>query len=217
MVKYPWLVALWLRDPSLAPAEYTGPRGCGGTIIASRFVISAAHCLYLADQNKIVYKELFKNDLAVRVGEHILNEYGETGLEIFVNINHIYKNPNYQQNLHQPRWKNGYDMVMFELEYDLPLDTYTPACLPRHSEGNRFDGKTITLAGWGYTTAAMDVINNEPYEVNLTVSTIDACLLSNQNPSIMCAGQPEIGKGACKVKIEILTKFLRYYPPSSSG
>ena len=218
MGKYPWLVALWRREIGRQPSEYYELRGCGGSIIASRFVLSAAHCLFLtrkANNREIVYKELTKDELAIRVGLHCLNQECVTGEEMFKNVRRINKHYEYRQQLNQPRWRHGFDIVIFELEDRLDLNKFTPVCLPRHSEGISFDGKTITLVGWGSDGTDLSVPTNEPYEVDVTVATTDACLLSNQNPNIMCAGQTEDRKGACKVSLNYnFTLLLLYLSPS---
>ena len=101
MRKYPWLSLLWFREPG--GFRLSGWAGCGGTLVASNYIISAAHCLfkkYCDPHTDICYahEEYTKDKLAWRVGEHDVRVFGETGgYERFVNIKNIHKHPDYPQ------------------------------------------------------------------------------------------------------------------------
>ena len=73
-------------------------------------------------------------------------------------------------------------------------------------EGIRFDRQMVTVAGWGVTVQvdkdtviSPSMVPSEPYEVNLTVLPTLGCDLYTDQPSIMCAGLTEPGKGMCTV------------------
>ena len=206
MRKYPWLSLLWYRPPS----GHAGWAGCGGSLVASNYIISAAHCLFeeecprpvrgLAGKCKVI-KEYTKDDLAWRVGDHDKVNYGETGYEQFVHIKNMYKHPEYPQRVnHETMGDAPYDIVIYELEEMLPLHTYTPVCLPKPGEDARFDGKPATIAGWGRLSLSDKTTPNEPYEANITVAPTDTCPTSIEEPVKICLGQNQmIGKGSCKV------------------
>ena len=66
-----------------ALVKYDDPQSpfCGGTVVASRYVVTAAHCV---QQYKNSSSEIF-----VRVGEHDLHVVGETNVERRVNVSAI--------------------------------------------------------------------------------------------------------------------------------
>merc|ERR1711976_577730 len=67
--KYPWMAAIM---------DGTGSsQFCGGTLVASKYVISAAHCMFY-DQAGTQPRPA--NDVSVRIGEHDLSTTGETTL-----------------------------------------------------------------------------------------------------------------------------------------
>ena len=116
-----------------------------------------------------------------------------------------------------PELDEGYDIAILKLSEELDLTLYTPACLAKASEGTRFDGEKITVAGWGMTSP--NVFPDKPHEVKLTVSapSRQACALEvHDADSIMvplplvCAGKKEPGKGTCDVSYIIFFVFSIY-------
>ena len=212
-MKYPWLAMLWRRARQAGAPHYTKWAGCGATIVARNFVISAAHCLFKSQCNGnlcIVTQEFSELDLAVRVGDWKKDEVGETNYEEFVNIKKIHKHPGYEQRLHQQEINGAeYDIVILELDKMLPLDPFTPACLAKAGEDARFDGEEVTLAGWGRLLYKNKVTPNEPYEVNVKIAKTDTCPLSIEAPSRICVGQDHQKKGGCKVLVTF--NYLPYF------
>ena len=210
MRKYPWLSLLWFRDPTNTQYRVDGWAGCGGTLVASNYIISAAHCIFKRwcdPQTKECFaiEEYTKDNLAWRVGEHDVGVFGETGYERFVNIKNMHKHPEYPQKvftyINRAKYVNDpyYDIVVYELEEMLPLHAYTPACLPKPGEDARFDGKMATIAGWGRLSYDGPT-PKEPYEVKVPVSKTDTCPESIEQPAKICLGQNSpIHKGSCTV------------------
>ena len=114
-------------------------------------------------------------------------------IAIFISLSHLF-----------PELDEGHDIAILKLSEELDLKMYTPACLAKASEGTRFDGGKITVAGWGMTSP--NVFPDKPHEVKLTVSapSRQACALEVHDADskmvpLVCAGKKEPGKGTCDV------------------
>ena len=181
------------------------------TVLYCRFVITAAHCFYEEDEEtKLITGKLEAGDVAVRIGDHNLVTFGETGLEQFVNVKKINIHDGYQQVIGEKAWKGSYDFAILELDTDVPIETYTPACIARATDGTTFDGKNLTMAGWGLLSdypQEPHITTNVPYEVNVTVA--ENCQ-QNPRPTEMCVGLYTIGKGSCLVRLLLLKSFVFY-------
>ena len=201
MNKYPWLVRI---------TTTTRPDGrfghyCGGTLIASKYVISAAHCMYNKEKNSdgvtIITSAKPAEETAILIGAHRIGGAWDTNLpRKFVNVKTIINHPKYDQKIGQTSViSNGYDITILELEEEVDLEVYTPACLAETSDGTAFDDKTATTAGWGLLTDGGDSLPPVPHEVDVPVIPAADCNWSKNFPSIICAGLPEGGKDACQV------------------
>ena len=193
MNKYPLLVRIATRDGT---SSY-----CGGTLIATKYVISATHCFYNSDVNGIVTSAKTAEETAILIGAHNLNT-GETNLPLkFVNVKTIINHPEYDQQIGQEHViGDGFDITILELEEEMDLEVYTPACLAESSDDTAFDNKTAIAAGWGNIADGGPAPNPfVPHEVELPVIAAADCKWSSDVPSIMCAGLPEEGKDICQV------------------
>ena len=76
--QYPWLVRLGYEY------EGYGYTNCGATIVASRYIISAAHCFFEykeIDGVKYVEKVRTADDIILLIGDHDIYKRGETFLK----------------------------------------------------------------------------------------------------------------------------------------
>ena len=97
---------------------------CAGTLIASNWVLSAAHCA----EGRAVY---------VQVGRHNLDFKEEDYENIPVEAEVVH--PNFCPDTMQ------YDFALFRLEYDSSYDTVTVAS----EDINLYNGRPVTVMGWG--------------------------------------------------------------------
>ena len=198
---------------------------CGGTLIASKYVISAAHCMFEYDNSGLATAATTADLIAIRIGDHNLDLDGETSLTPkFVNVVKITNHPDYNQNI-----VDGYDISILQLEEELALDVYTPACLEKNMDDSLFSGPgnwTGTVAGWGYLEEARWLWpwptppnkTSVPHEVDLPIMPAADCKWSHRCwpfwpfctsvPSIICAAYPEGGKDTCQVQ-HIVILLLR--------
>ena len=214
--KYPWLVRIFKRQGK----RFLQKGFCGGTLIASKYVITAAHCAY----NKLdcVYKKTKKeckknwytskvteDEMGVRIGDHNIAIAGEEFLtRKNVLVKTIIKHRDWVEPVLPGRMKAGVDVAILELAEVLDLAMYTPVCLARSSDATTFDGKKATAVGWGQSHEGRyaNSYSPTPQEVVLTVisKTDSRCSKENKNPSRMCAGLDESGKGGCHVSFFIV-------------
>lgn len=119
----PWQVGLVLLGGS-SPF-------CGGTLIGSRHVLSAAHCSQAVSNFDIL------------VGEHDLTD-GSDGT--IYPVQSYSEHPNYNSDS-----EPTYDFVVITLAHKVVLgDVAIHACLPTETlDDNYLSGKTLTVSGWG--------------------------------------------------------------------
>ncbi|GAB0098080.1 trypsin [Sergentomyia squamirostris] len=134
-------VAVTIQDyPYQVSVQHYGSHMCGGSILSSYFVLTAADCT-----NDLVgtILELLLKVFSVRVG----SSYHNNGGTVFY-IERIYQYPDYNSVLHY------YDVSLLKLEKSLtPLMLASPStvkAIPLPSEGYQVPvGAMITVSGWG--------------------------------------------------------------------
>ena len=144
--EYPWQVAM-------VSAGGSHPF-CGGTLISSQHVLTAAHCTAGSTPNSI----------AVLVGEHRIDDSSYTRLSLSKITDHPAYNSNTLDN----------DFSILTLSAPVTFTTeVSPACLPSDTT-QLYGGSKATVSGWGTTSSG----GNQPTtlrEVEVTVQTQDQC------------------------------------------
>ena len=108
---------------------------CTGTLIAPRFVLTAAHCIKgnSINETRILAK-----------AQHLLNDTGQ-----YVDIKNFIPHPNYKENADKFGYFMGYpdDIMLLELTepLDLPLATLAEHPIDWYVAA----GEVLTTAGWG--------------------------------------------------------------------
>ncbi|CAN7983262.1 unnamed protein product, partial [Ixodes hexagonus] len=125
--EFPWIVSLRIN----------GQHECGGTIVAKRWIVTAAHCLQRASLRS----------LRIRVGEYHLYQ---------AELGHSSQDLAAEKFLVHPQFGSpkrlSNDIGLVKLAADIPLGSYAvPACLPPPGDRRLYAaGKNGTVAGWGY-------------------------------------------------------------------
>ncbi|VEN63228.1 unnamed protein product [Callosobruchus maculatus] len=131
--EFPWLVSITRR----------GGHFCGGTIINSRYVMTAGHCLCTGIGGDI----LKPANIKITLSQHDLTQKDSDAFQMPVKSITIH--PEY--NCGKPKD----DIAILELDGTLAwTDSVLPACLPfgrSHDEHSTFDNLLATVAGWGWT------------------------------------------------------------------
>ena len=157
---------------------------CGGTLVASKYVISATHCFFFLNSATLEFRK--KENIRIWLGDHNIKQSGETLLEEKkIRVANLHHHPNF----------GPFDITVVELAESVDLNVYTPACLARTIDTNKFLGKYVTVAGWGFLGKKFPDV---PHEVQVPVTKCEQYELPEIPPVILCA--QESGKAACQVR-----------------
>uniref|UniRef100_A0A3B4AG09 Uncharacterized protein n=1 Tax=Periophthalmus magnuspinnatus TaxID=409849 RepID=A0A3B4AG09_9GOBI len=168
--QFPWQVSL----------QYKGEHICGGSIITSKWVLTAAHCVY-GFSNPVEW--------GVYVGITELPGYGTQALEVERIIYHA-----------RYRGKLNYDIALMKLRQPLAFNV-EPICLPNHGEVY-VEGTMCWISGWGAT--------EDEGESSVVLRSALVPLISTKvctqpdvypgliSPGMICAGYLEGGVDSCQ-------------------
>jgi len=181
--KYKWVAKLQNEDSGM---------NCEGTLISSKYIVSAAHCTYNshakwkgfspADTLKVILPYGDIDELSV--ADYFVHEgynYKKTILDDYDS----FIRPSLETSLQ-------HDIVLLELEHPVNLEIYTPVCLPRNKQ--QFIGEKATAHFFS-------VVDYESYgdygdllKEDLPIVTPGLCerkMNLTLHPGQMCAGGEE--------------------------
>lgn len=175
-VVFPWMVSLQLKP--------SGRHFCGATLIHSRFVLTAAHCV----------ENLLASSIQAVVGVRDLQHADNEG--ITVSVDQIFIHSHY----HVERLQA--DLAVLRLAWALPVQKAVDLVSDREWEDS--DEATYWVLGWGDTLASPDlesfpsILQQAQVDVISRQSCQQAYAPGQVTAGMLCAGKQRGGVDACQ-------------------
>lgn len=171
---------------------------CGGTIISSRYVLSAAHCL----------DALKTGSISVLAGDHNVNIGTETPYSAVYKVTSVLKHPSYVSTA------KGYDIALFKTDQEMVFSRGVgPICLPWNYASTSFVGYKVDILGWGSTSfsgpsssvlrkVTLDIISNSDCSsiLQVPITNTQSCTFTKNRDTC----QKDSGAG-------LLLRYTRMY------
>jgi len=192
---YPWMVWILTRFDTSGSEDWTYIGSCGGSVINSKWIITAQHCLAL---DKITFMGVVPVDeVKVYLGLHEILNPNPTGLNKRFSVSKIIEAP------------DNKDLALIKVVGEIDISIYTPVCLP--SASDTFFGMNSVAIGWGVNTSTT---NDDPnaalaevlQELTMPIQKEDFCNNyinslgtppSFKWPENLCIGDGEADRGTC--------------------
>ncbi|XP_059328557.1 transmembrane protease serine 6 [Ammospiza nelsoni] len=173
--EWPWQASLQVR----------GQHICGGTLIADRWVVSAAHCF---QDERLASPSIW----TVYLGKYLQNATGHT--EVSFKVIHLFLHPYYEEDSHD------YDVALLQLDHPVIISPLIqPICLPAPS--HIFEpGLLCWITGWGalkeggHTSNVLQKVDVQLIQQNICSEAYHYMI----TPRMLCAGYYQGKKDACQ-------------------
>lgn len=185
--QWPWLASLFHKNKFI----------CGGTIVSSKVIVTAAHCV----QDKGEETERLPKDSFFIAGRHDLTAI--VSEDEIIAINKFFVHPHWKHN------QLNYDGDLALVILSLPLEfseTIAPACLhPKTYRSSELFGRQGSIAGWGATGNETIISMEKPKIIDITIvedsvcSQYDSAFTLIMSARSFCSS-PGSGKCPCKGK-----------------
>ncbi|CAL7934740.1 unnamed protein product [Xylocopa violacea] len=183
--RWPWMAAIFLYGSKRT--EFW----CGGSLIGSRYILTAAHCTRDHRQRPFAARQF-----TVRLGDIDLERNDEPSAPETYTVKQIHAHPKFS--------RVGFynDIAVLELAKPVRRSPYViPICLPQPRFRNeRFAGARPTVVGWG-TTYYGGKESTVQRQAVLPVWRNEDCNAAYFQPitsNFLCAGYSQGGKDACQ-------------------
>nr|XP_009682663.1 PREDICTED: transmembrane protease serine 6 [Struthio camelus australis] len=173
--EWPWQASLQVR----------GRHICGGTLIADRWVVSAAHCF---QDERLASPSVW----TIYLGKYLQNATSHT--EVSFKVSRLFLHPYYEEDSHD------YDVALLQLDHPVIRSPFIqPICLPAPS--HLFEpGLHCWITGWGAIKEG-GRISNILQKVDVQLIQQDICSEAYHymiSPRMLCAGYHKGKKDACQ-------------------
>ncbi|XP_041126272.1 mannan-binding lectin serine protease 1-like isoform X3 [Polyodon spathula] len=184
-------------SPWIAMLSRNGQPFCGGSLIGSKWIVTAAHCLLdpLHSGNPVPVT-VSAGSFQIILGKHRTKRKDDT--EQTLQAEQLILHPAYQAATFE------FDIALLQLSRPATFNDYVlPVCLPDESQHSALhEGDMMIVSGWG--KQFLRRLPDSLMEIEIPVANQELCKTSYKSlnwkvtDDMLCAGEKEGGKDACQ-------------------